>query len=241
MARDAIEVQCDHCRNLLNIPQHTVRISVSSVCALLHSILFGSKCTAIQFCVFKWPTIIPKCICEWCPLSSGCMWCLELWGIWSVCDFHKTLDTHSCEISPAVWNSVFERGFQPRHEDSAQCFLDVSSPSHPVSEFSMCVRSSYHLLKPSCYISFCPDSYLLATFSAVLATIVSWLVCFYIFLHLRFCNVWGNDIRARGHLLCQHIWLSIPAISGTATFRVQSPAHLQNIPMFELAWVATEC
>ena len=53
-----------------------------------------------------------------------------------------------------------------------ECFLDVSSPSHPVSEFSMCVRSSYHLL---------------------------------------------------------------PAISGTATFRVQSPAHLQNVPMFELA------
>ena len=56
------------------------------------------------------------------------------------------------------------------------------------------------------YISFCPDVYLLATFSAVLATLVSWLVFFYIFLHLQFCNVWGNDIRARGHLLCQHIY-----------------------------------
>ena len=153
MVSHAMKIQGNHCRNLLNIPQHTVRISVSSVaqhcCALLHSILFGNKCTAIQFCVFKWPTITPKCICEWCPLSSGCMWCLELWGIWSVCDFHKTLDTHSCELSPAVWNSVFERGFQPTNEDSARCFLDVSSPSHPVSEFSMCVRSSYHLLKSS--------------------------------------------------------------------------------------------
>ena len=51
-----------------NIPQHTVRISVSSVaqhcCGFLHSTLFGSKCTAIQFCMFKWPTIIPKYICE---------------------------------------------------------------------------------------------------------------------------------------------------------------------------------
>ena len=44
---------------------------------------------------------------------------------------------------------TLERGFQPTNEDSAQCFLDVSSPSHPVSEFSMCVRSSYHLLKSS--------------------------------------------------------------------------------------------
>ena len=144
-----------HCQDLSGVAQHC--------CALLHSILFGSKCTAIQFCVFKWPTIIPKCICEWCPLSSGCMWCLELWGIWSVCDFHKTLDTHSCKISLAVWNSVLERGFQPTNEDLAQCFLDVSSPSHPVSGISMCVRSSYLC------ISFCPDVYLLATFSAVLA------------------------------------------------------------------------
>ena len=64
----SMKIQGNHCRNLLNIPQHTVRISVSSVaqhcCALLRSILFGSKCTAIQFCVFKWQTIIPKCICE---------------------------------------------------------------------------------------------------------------------------------------------------------------------------------
>ena len=128
-----------------------------------------------------------------CGTSAHRSWCLELWCIWSVCDFHKTLDTHSCKISPTVWNSVFERRFQPTNEDSAQCFLDVTSPSHPVLEFiyMICVLDLLIICSSLQYISFCPDVYLLATFSAVLATIVSWLVFFYIFLHLQFCNVWG--------------------------------------------------
>ena len=44
----------------------------------------------------------------------------------------------------------------------------------------LCVLDLLIICSSLQYISFCPDLYLLATFSAVLATIVSWLV----FLHL---------------------------------------------------------
>ena len=56
---------------------------------------------------------------------------------------------HTAARYPLQCETQCVKGLQPTNEDSAQCFLDVSSPSHPTSEFSMRIRSSYHFLKSS--------------------------------------------------------------------------------------------
>jgi len=159
--------------------------------------------------------------CLWFPLNSG----------------YTQLRDIPCSVKLSVWERVPANKWRFNPMLSG-CIL--SKPSNFRILYVMCVRSSYYFLKSSVQY-FLPRRVSSCHFLSSFGCNCQLTSLFYIFLHLHLCNVWGNCVSARGHLLCQHIWLSIPAIPGDATFRAQSPAHLQNIPMFELAWVATEC